>query len=489
MSTLSTSLHSSRLWWVLLLLAVMSLPLLVSKMLIVAGVLIVLACVMVLYFAASAVHGRVDSFLLAWVLAFPLGYYFLTFPRERSIFTFDRAILALIIAAIAFSSHAEKWVSSSMRKAAIAWTFFLLGAFFSLRSMENPLGASKEVLDAFLLPAVLAYCVLRNFDVRRNLSALHAATCIMTTYVAGIGVAEVLTGQDFLPLPAAIFFGEETGSLQRVNGPFATNNSFGLIGLISLFFLIFLRRAIEERMPHWQRILHLFGLSSAFVTAVLPMFRSIVLTLLLVLLLEIFHARKTRVRLAVCVFVLLGIVAVASLQTFAPSFFEKRVSDPADLYARVAQHEQTWRLFAAHPINGVGLANYSQVADLVPSSYYRGVASVGSAHDTLAAILADTGLLGFIPFVLAQIFILRAFWRLRRTSEGQLTWTFFLYVFLSYWVSGLLLTSGYYSDLNLWYLFAIAVLYKFAATEKVFQKTRPIRYSAAFLRRTPQAAI
>jgi hypothetical protein len=53
-----------------------------------------------------------------------------------------------------------------------------------------------------------------------------------------------------------------------------------------------------------------------------------------------------------------------------------------------------------------------------------------------------------------------------------------------------MLTSGYYSDLNLWYLFVTAVLYKFAATEKPVPRVLPVRQAAvAFSQRSPEVLI
>lgn len=138
----------------------------------------------------------------------------------------------------------------------------------------------------------------------------------------------------------------------------------------------------------------------------------------------------------------------------------------SDLYARIAQYKQTWALFKSHPWNGVGLANYANVADNVPSAFYRGVESVGSAHNTLASILVDTGIVGFTGYFLAQVFFFLSLWRLQGTPQTTLASRFGVYIFLSYWITGLMLTSGYYSDLNLWYMFAAAIIYKFACTER-----------------------
>jgi hypothetical protein len=453
------------------------------KMLLAIGFASILVAVVILFLIASTLYGRIDFILMGWVLLFPLGYYYMSFPRERSVFTLDRAVAGACIIAIAFTARGRRSLPTQMQVAAFFWILFLLAAFASLRNMDNPLGASKEVIDAFVFPAVLGYYVWRNFDVRRRLSELHILGCMMCVYVAAISVAELIRGEDLLPLPSAVMFTDDTGVVQRVNGPFATNNSLGLIGLISLFLLIFLRRAIGKELPGWQRMLHLVGLASALTMSLSPMFRSIVITLAIVGILELFWTESTKVRLIIAGVALAGVAYIGFLRVTAPDFFHYRVSDMSDLYARIAQYKQTWALFKAYPFSGVGLANYATVADSVPPAYYRGVESVGSAHNTLVSILVDTGIVGFLGYFLAQVYLLYAFWRLqlRGTPQSKLASRFGLYIFLSYWITGLLLTSGYYSDLNLWFLFAMAVIYKCASTEHDFVAipARPWQRAAA----------
>ena len=55
--------------------------------------------------------------------------------------------------------------------------------------------------------------------------------------------------------------------------------------------------------------------------------------------------------------------------------------------------------------------------------------------------------------------------------ESKLIWTSFLYIFLGYWINGMSLASGYYSDLNLWYLLVIAIMMKFAVSR--YSETHP----------------
>src|SRR5229473_4759584 len=64
-----------------------------------AGLVVVIGCVALWFLAlvGEAVRGRIDGILLWWAGAFPLGYYFLSFPRERSIVTLDRVVILLAL--------------------------------------------------------------------------------------------------------------------------------------------------------------------------------------------------------------------------------------------------------------------------------------------------------------------------------------------------------------------------------------------------------
>jgi len=453
--------------WLLLVVAAGILCIFVPRLWIAAAMAGLVAGAIVLYTAAEAIQGRVDWPIMAWVLIFPLGYYFLTFPKERPVFTLDRAIVGLVFVAIAFrAGRLTTPLPQGLKQAGIAWSLFLAGALISLRHVDNPLGRTKELLDTFAIPGVLAWYVIRNFNLRQNLSKLHVLACLMAIYVAAIGLVELKTGQDLLPISAGIFLVEDTG-LNRPNGPFATNNSFALVGLVTLLLVVFLRRTIGHRMTAWQRLLHCAGVFSAVTIAVTPLFRSILITLILIVLLEFFRASKPSSRVFAVAALLLGISGLLWFKKLAPDMFEYRVSDPSDVYARIAQQKQTVEMFLANPVSGVGWGEYNRAAYSFSDVSYNGVYSVGAAHNTLGAILAETGILGVVSFIAAQFLLFRFCWRLRRsgTHDAILTSNFLVYVFLAYWITGVSLTSGYYSDINMWYLFVLAVLCKFGVTE------------------------
>ncbi len=92
--------------------------------------------------------------------------------------------------------------------------------------------------------------------------------------------------------------------------------------------------------------------------------------------------------------------------------------------------------------------------------------SVDWPHSNLASVLTETGIAGFVPYLALHVLLLTAMWQLRRKSaSGRLVWKYFFFMFLIYWVTGLMESSGFESTVNLTYAFAAAVLYKYALTE------------------------
>lgn len=420
----------------------------------------------VLYLIATTLDGRIDVPLLFWVAIFPLGYY-LSFLLREPLITLDRIVIVVLLMGMCLASGRKTiMLPKELRRSAVAWGCFLLVALASAEKAKDPLSSVRASFDGFILPALLGWCIIRNFDVRRHLITLHAMVCTMAVYVAALGAVEMRTGTDLLPLQdGGLYF---AGSILRPNGPFSSINSFALIGLISFFFLLFLRRTIGEQLPWWQRLLHTAGLACALATALMPMFRSVGVTLLIILLLDMYFNRRVGRMLAQLAVLTSVIGGLAVFSAKLPDAFEDR-SHEGNFYSRIAQQRQTFELFKMHPLTGLGIANFENVAEAQGQSvgFYKGFESGNSPHNNLGAILAETGLMGFLPYVAAQVLLIAAFSQLytveRRHSRA--VWISFLYVFLSYWVSGLSLTSGYYSDLNLWYMFVMMVIYKFAITE------------------------
>lgn len=435
----------------------------------------------------AVVRGQGDGILLVWALLFPLGYHFLVFPQDQALITADRILVALLIATALFA-RSERYspLAPPLFKSAVCWAIFLLGAAVMIPTVRSPLSSLHIFFDAFVLPALLAWYVLRYFNVRKQLPILHAFTCVMNIYVAAIAMAEVILQQDLLPVTggglylAGDYMGSATQILIRPNGPFSSDNSLALVGLISVFLLVFLRKVLAQKMPGWQRFLHRIGLAAALIATSLPLFRSVFLALAAAVLIDAVYERGRR-RIANIGFLLLFVFGFLLLKLSLPEVFEER-TDPEHFYGRIAENQQALALFADHPFTGVGLNNFGDAAQ--NSKYvtsYQGYESIDSPHSNLGAVLAETGILGFLPFVASQVFLVWAFWRLlrRQSDESTLVWKTFLCVFIGWWVNGLALTIVYSGDSNMWYLFVLAVLYKFALTSEARPDAQVVGFGPA----------
>jgi O-antigen ligase len=423
----------------------------------------------------EVLRGRCDFVVMGWMLIFPLGYYFLSFPREHPVVTLDRVFLGILLVTSCFADYRDNaGTLRPLRRSAIYWAFFLLFAAVAIPRAKLPLNSLRMWLEAFVFPALLAWYVIRHFEVRRHLSKLHVITCLMVVYLAGIGMAEVVLQRDLLELPssAVIVAGDYAADssnpaaeiLVRPNGPFGTVNSYAMVGAVSLIFLLFLKHALKDRMPAWQRCLHWLGVSSALIVALIPLFKSVLISLVIVFFVDAWYQRGAARALRVGAVISLGL-SVLALQLAFPVVFEER-ADPVTFYSRIAQQKQTVMLFMNHPINGVGLNNFNTAAENGQSAFYESGEALDYPHNNLGAVLAETGLTGFLPFLASQVLLVSAFRKLRSAAsrDSKLVWKNFLFLFLIYWINGMALTIAYFEDLNLWYMFVIAALYKFAIT-------------------------
>lgn len=429
-----------------------------------AGLLAVVGCAALwfLVLVARALQGRFEGILVCWVAAFPLSYH-LAFPSfSHAIVDIDRVVIvAAFLGMILSKPSAPFAIPKKMRRAGFLWATFGVVALASISKSPNFLNGARVGFDSVILPLLLAWCVIARFDVRRWLPAIHTAACISAIISATVAAAQIITGEGLLRLPETAVY-HYRGWIIRPSGLFETDDALALIGGVSLFFLLFLRKTLGPRVNLARKVFHWIGLLAATGMALMPMFRSVALTLLLVLIIDTFWERGTTRRAwrIALIGALVGLVLLISI--LAPELYQDR-SSSTNVYGRVAQFKQSYEVFVNNPLLGVGFLNFHNLVEGNPSYFasYRGVLAPDSPHDQLAQILTETGILGFVPYVMAHVLLLVAMWPLRQfTSSGYQAWKYFVYLFLTYWIPGLTQSSGF-GQLNLWYVFVIAVLYKY----------------------------
>ena len=100
-------------------------------------------------------------------------------------------------------------------------------------------------------------------------------------------------------------------------------------------------------------------------------------------------------------------------------------------------------------------------------SSVQGFDPVGAPHNFLGEIFSDTGIIGAIPFIISQVLLFTIFRKLRTwfPASGAFVWSHFVMIFTAYWVLNMDFGIGFYSELNLWFVFALAILYRYAVEQ------------------------
>ncbi len=420
------------------------------------------AWLIAIFTLGNVTTGRIGGLVLFWVLIFPLGYYFLSFPSTKPVFTLDRAFIALcLLAALCINRNSARPMLADIKTAGWWWMAFLFSCALSLTQvpLQDLLGPLRILIDGFVLPIVLGAFVILYFDAEKHIVGLHAASCLMAMYIGAIGFIELVTVQDLMSVAGTATF-EETDkvTLFRVDGPFESSAAYALIGMITLFFILYLRSYLPERLPSWQRMLHYLGVVGALATGLMTFHRGMVIALSVVFVIDYFskHHLIPKSRWQFLAGIL--IAGILILKFVFPELYERRVSNPDNLYQRMAQHQQTLKVIRDHPILGVGIDRFYESVYLNPRYvfFYNGLESMNFVHNNVLSIAAETGLVGLLCYFAAQFTFARAIWRARKFNP--LGWHTLLYIFLVYTIFGMDVTSGYFSDVNLWFMLACGVI-------------------------------
>jgi O-antigen ligase len=89
---------------------------------------------------------------------------------------------------------------------------------------------------------------------------------------------------------------------------------------------------------------------------------------------------------------------------------------------------------------------------------WKGIESMNYQHNALMTVLSEEGIVGLFLYVAAQVFLIRAMWRIHKACSPG--WLAFLYCLIIYEMIGLDYATVYFSDINLIYIFIVGLLYQ-----------------------------
>ena len=432
----------------------------------------------------------IEAVLLAWFAMTPLASFFLRFPTDRSIITFNRVVFGVLLIML-LESHrvlrragehlavpaSDERAHFSVSRFEISWALLSLLALASTLAYSNNVGyATRIAIDTFWLPLIAFYFARKHFDLRTGGRLLLLGCMALALFLFATGAIELATGIDLFRYKGAELVREGE---RRVNGPFAADSSFAIICLILFLFLKAAPGMIRVRLDRAGKLVYVCATAAAALGTLLPLFRVAAFALVLCWIaqwwlssrgdaLTLKRAEFRRLLAAAAVVPVIAIVLVGWLAMALPERSVWRLLSPRTVFGRLATWQGAAEIAVENPILGVGLANYADHYDAshyyseeAPEEILDTKAAPDSPHSNLLWIASELGLPAASVYVVANLYLFLMGWRaLKRAGNSQqrTAAACFVSIVIAYWTTGLTLASGNYSDLNLCFLFLLGGL-------------------------------
>jgi hypothetical protein len=428
------------------------------------GVGAIVVWTIVIWIAISIVRGQFHYVVPLWVAFYPYCYSLCSFPQEQPIFTVDRGLILMLVFEMLIVSRQGFAAIPLTRDVLISgyiWGLYLLVCFLSLalRSPSNELGLYRLLVEGMVMPAVLGLYAICYFPVIEDLRKLHICACILALGLFITGLIELTTGIDLFPWGGSEPLFTET-HLRRADGPFEQQVVLSVVGILAFFFILYLGRLTSNDRPTWLTLLHKAGCLAALGAALLPLNRGLIVALVPIAIIDTCARRPLVSRRAWAAFFSLALLAILSAKLLNPLLYEERIASPDNVYQRIAQHQETLRVFREYPFFGVGFALYHDYASQNPRylASWKGIESMTVQHNVLMTVLTDQGIIGLLLYCSSQAFLIRAMWRIRKPFPRG--WLAFLYCVLIYQLIGMDYATVYFPDINLFYVLVLGVIYQ-----------------------------
>jgi hypothetical protein len=375
--------------------------------------LLLLAAILVC--GLSVIFAQMGPFVVvAWPVASVVAYVLVQLPRGHPIITFDRLWAGGILAYLALGrSRTERVSTNAILTFALLW----LGVSFGLRAFATRAGLTGPVatwIDAIVVPTIIFFACKGFSASRARVQKLAAALMIAGGILGGIGIAERIWGFELATLTRGAVRFDATIDKTRISGPYPVPEPYALALIICLAATLYWVQTRRPRAFAWGMVfasLELGGIA-------LSLFRAAWVGAIIVIIAS-FGLRRQRYGRIV---VVAAIVAVASIfatwQLEQNKTFSTRVKNTDNIYARLATYEQGFQIFRSAPLFGVGVNEYHSVANTRAPVEVASVQSVTYPHNSYVGLLAEQGLVGFLPLLLLSFAAWRMIRALGRASVG-----------------------------------------------------------------------
>lgn len=300
----------------------------------------------------------------------------------------------------------------------LSGVLFLLLAYFSISAAvsgfetRSVITVHYKLIGGYLFPFVTFALLLHAIRTERDLRRIGVFFALLSVYLAWIGWCEQFE------LRAGLwpqFIGDPSVGIHwgRVRGPFVHSAAMGLALVYCYFSNLVLARNISR--GRWL----LYAVNALMLPTIFwTKTRSVWLSFLICAAIWALYSRRRTARTVfVCTLVaVVLLVAVVNMENFlSPHRAKGGWTDMEPLLLRVGLAQMTWQMLQAHPLFGVGFGHFRDYApDFAkdPSSPFYAFGSSALEHNNLLGIVAETGLVGLVLYLVVVFLLLRCSVRL-----------------------------------------------------------------------------
>jgi O-antigen ligase len=393
-----------------------------------------------------------SSAVIVWPVAATVGY-LVEIPRDHPVITFDRVWVGGLLAYVALNRRRiERTPATRLLLFALLWLVVSYGlrAFVTSATLTGPV---KSWLDAILLPAILfvaceRYCLSGANRARRLAGALMVAGGIL----GAVGIGERIWGFELASITGGTVRFDAAIDQTRVSGPYPAPELYAL-SLIICFAATLYWILSRRRGSRYGWALALAGLQLTGIA--LALFRAGWIAAIVVAVAS-FAFRPGRLGRTFAVAGLAAALALAgTTQLQQNKTVATRVNNTDNINARLATYKQGIELFRSAPFFGIGVGQYHSVSETRPPEFVSGLPSVTYPHSSYIGLLAEQGLVGFLPLLLLSFAVWRLVRGLRsasfRSKEAALLMGTVAGAGLGYLIMSLTLTMLPYDASNLFF--------------------------------------
>jgi O-antigen ligase len=332
------------------------------------------------------------------------------------VLTFDRLWIGGMLAYLIFwPRRFERSRESRLVLLALLWLLVSYGihVFAGGASLTTP--AAADWFDAIVLPAILFATVSRFCITSARAQRITGSLALAGGVLGAIGVAERIFGFDLSSLNGVAARLDTSLHEVRLSGPYQVPEPYSLSLVICLAATLYWIQTRRPRPYAWGAVL----ISLEVAALALTLFRAAWLAGLIVVTASIGLRPGRFGRGLLTLGAVLVLVAAANTSLEQNQTYTARLKERNNIYGRLATYEQGLDIFRGSPWLGVGVDNYTVASKERAPVFVHNVQSIEFPHNSYVAVLAEQGLVGFVPLLLLTFAVWRLIRGLRRRAASE----------------------------------------------------------------------